>query len=151
MSVHEQIKEDLKEAMKQKDKTRRQVLRDILSAFTNHQVEEGEQPDERLGDEEAIAVINKLAKQRKDSIKQFKEGGRDDLVSQEKEELEILEEYLPEQLDDEQIRTIVEEKMETLDINDPSEFGKLMGTVMEEVGAQADGDTVKEIVQDTLQ
>lgn len=150
MKLHTQIKEELKTAMKEKDELRRRVLRDILSAFTNRLVSDNKKPDEILGDDAALEVINKLAKQRKDSIEQFEKGGRDDLVDQEKEELAVLEEYLPEQLSKEEIREIVVAKKDELGIEDASGFGQLMGAVMSEVGTQADGDTVKDIVNEVL-
>lgn len=151
MALQQQIKDELKQAMKDKDKLRLRVLRDMTSGFTNKLLEEGEKPSGDLSDESALEVIQKLAKQRKDSIEQFEKGGREDLADEEKKELEILEEYLPEKMSDEEIEKVVKEKADELGIEDKSGFGQLMGAVMGEVGARADGDDVKRIVNNVLE
>ena len=93
--LHEQIKNNIKEAMMAHDTVRLETYRGMLSAFTNELVSKNRKPNEILGDEEAIAVITRLSKQRKDSIEQFKKGNREDLVKEEEAQLAILETYLP--------------------------------------------------------
>ena len=148
--LHEDIKTETKQALKEGDKTKLSVLRNIKTEMTNELVETGHTPQDTLDDEKALEVIGRLAKQRKDSIEQFKEGGRDDLVETEEAELEILEEYLPEQLSKEEIEPVVREKVEELGTNDMSDMGKLMGAVMGELKGQADGNDVREVVEKVL-
>ena len=95
MLLHEKIKEGIKESMKAGDKVRLEVMRGLVTAFTNELVATKRTPQEFLTDEEALSVINRQAKQRKDSIDQFTKGGRMDLVGDEEAQLVILEEFLP--------------------------------------------------------
>lgn len=150
MSLQEQINNEIKEAMKAGEKLRLSVLRDMKSAFTKALTEKGRTPRDELTDEEAVGVIKRLAKQRRESIEQYKKGGRNELADYEEQELAILEEYLPEQLSEEEIRDIVKEKMNELDVEDKSGMGKLMGAVMAEVGHRADGNVVKAVVDELL-
>lgn len=147
MNIHDKIKNDIKEAMKARDKARLRSARNLLSAFTNELVAQKRKPNEALTDDEALTVIARSAKQRKDSIKQFSEGGRDDLVTPEKEELEYLEAFLPEMMGENEIRTIAEAKKEELGVDDKVKMGILMGAVMKEVKGKADGGDVKKIVE----
>lgn len=94
MSLHQDIKGQLVLAMKARDPVRLNVIRGLLASFTNETISKKRKPDEKLSDEEALAVIKKAAKQRKDSIAQFEKGGRMDLAAAEKAELAILETYL---------------------------------------------------------
>ena len=98
MTLHEKIKDEIREAMKAKEAVKLEVLRGMLAAFINELVAKKRKPNEILEDDEALAVIGRLAKQRKDSIEQFRKGGREDLVQNEEEELKILETYLPEMM-----------------------------------------------------
>ena len=93
--LHEQIKSGIKEAMLAKDVLKLKAFRAMSAAFTNELVAKNRKPQEMLTDEEVLAVITKMVKQRKDSIEQFKKGGREDLVKEEEAELTILETYLP--------------------------------------------------------
>ena len=99
-----------------------------------------------LSDEEAIAVINKLAKQRKDSIEQFKKGNREDLVKEEQAELDILETYLPKLMDKSEVEKIAKAKKEELGITDAAKKGMLMSAIMKDLKGKADGMVVKEVV-----
>ncbi|MEI6580593.1 MAG: GatB/YqeY domain-containing protein [bacterium] len=144
--LHEQIKGKIKEAMMAKDQTALDTYRGMVSAFTNELVAKGKKPNEMLSDEEAISVITRLAKQRKDSIEQFKKGNRMDLVKEEEAQLIILEKYLPKMMDLEEVGKIAKAKKEELGINDPKEKGKLMSALMKDLKGKADGNTVKEAV-----
>ena len=108
--LHEQIKNNIKEAMMAKDNVRLETYRNMLSSFTNELVSKGKKPNEMLGDEEAIAVITRLSKQRKDSIEQFKKGNREDLVKEEQEELSIFETFLPKLMDKAEVEKIAKAK-----------------------------------------
>jgi uncharacterized protein YqeY len=144
--LHEQIKNGIKEAMLAKDALELKAFRAMSSAFTNELVSKNKKPQDMLTDEEAIAVISRLAKQRKDSIEQFRKGGREDLAKEEEEELTILMEYLPKMMDVEEVRQIAKSKKEELGIDDPSKKGMLMSALMKELKGKADGNTVKEVV-----
>src|SRR3954466_15125429 len=103
MSLQTDIKAQMIEAMKAKDAVKLNVIRGLISAFTNESVAKKRRPDEELSDEEALAVISRAVKQRKDSIEQFENGGRADLADAEKVELAILDKYLPAQMGREEI------------------------------------------------
>lgn len=149
-NIHENLKEELKNAMKAKDKVRVSVLRDFIAAFINEAVASGKTAQSILDDEEAMKVIQRKAKQRKDSIESFEKGGRDDLVQKEKAELEIIEEYLPEQLSDEELEKIVDEVIEETGAEGAGDMGKVMGKAMEKVGVRAEGGQVAGIVKRKL-
>jgi len=144
--LHEQIKGKIKEVMLAKDALRLKALRAMVAAFTNELVSKNKKPNEFLADEEVLAVITRLAKQRKDSIEQFRYGNRDDLVKEEQDELNILETYLPKLMDKSEVEKIAKEKKEELGINDVKEKGKLMSALMKDLKGKADGMTVKEVV-----
>ena len=150
MSLHNQIKEQIKEAMKAKDAVRLGVLRGLVTAFTNELVATKRTPQEELTDEQALAVISRAVKQRKDSIDQFTKGGRADLAENEKAELTILETYLPAQMARDEVMKIAKTKMSELGITDASKKGMFMGALMKELRGKADGDTVKSVVDELL-
>jgi len=129
-----------------KDSVRLETYRNMLSSFTNELVSKGKKPNEVLTDEEAIAVITRLSKQRKDSIEQFKKGGREDLVAKEQAELSILETYLPKLMDADEVKKIAEAKKAELGITDPAKKGMLMSALMKDLKGKADGGVVKEAV-----
>jgi uncharacterized protein YqeY len=146
MSLHEQIKNGIKEAMKAGDKVRLEVMRGLVTAFTNELVANKRTPQDMLSDEEAIAVITRSAKQRKDSIEQFGKGGRQDLVEAETAQLKILEEYLPKLMEKGEIEKVAKSKKEELGITDATKKGMLMSALMKDLKGQADGSMVKEVV-----
>ncbi len=144
--LHQEIKNKITESMKAKDQVALDTYRGLLSALTNDLVSKGKKPNEILSDEEVITVITRLAKQRKDSIEQFKKGNREDLVKEESEQLAILEKYLPQLMTKEEIEKKVKSKKEELNIENISQKGMLMSSVMKELKGKADGVLVKEIV-----
>ncbi|MCK5022033.1 MAG: GatB/YqeY domain-containing protein, partial [Candidatus Pacebacteria bacterium] len=125
--LSEQIRSELKESMKNRDELSMTVLRSLLSGFINELVAQKKKPQDEISDEDALNVIKKAVKQRKDSIEQFEKGGRDDLVQSEKKELEILNKYLPEMMPIEEIKKIAESKRSELGIEDQSKMGILIG------------------------
>ncbi len=143
--LQENLKIQLKEAMIAKNQVAMDVIRGIMSACTNELVAKGKKPQEILSDEEVLAVITRLAKQRKDSIEQFEKGGRQDLVLEEKTQLEILEKYLPEQMSESEVLSFVNSKMSELGL-DLSKKGIVMATMMKELKGKADGTVVKKVV-----
>ena len=140
----------MKEAMKAKDTVRLGVIRGLSAAFTNELVSQKRAPDAELSDEDALTVIKRAAKQRKDSIEQFEKGGRPELAADEKAELEIIEEFLPAQMSKDEIRPIAEKKLTEMGVTDKSGMGKAMGAIMAELGGNADGTDVKEVVEEIL-
>jgi len=161
MSLKEKIQTSLKKAMQEKDELKVSVLRMLMAAIFNKEkekraklskTEEIEKLDElsKLTDKETIEVISSENKKRKDSIEQYEKGNRQDLADKEKKELEILKDYLPEQMGEEEIRKIVKEKIEELGATSPQDTGKVMGAVMSELKGKADGDMVNKIVQEEL-
>ena len=152
MSIHTDIKNQIKEAMMAKDALRLTVVRGLSSSFTNELVATGRTPQDMLTDEEALTVIRRAVKQRKDSIDQFTKGGRADLADSEKAELDILEKYLPTMMSREEIQKIALAKKAELGMADgpmdKSKMGQFMGTLMKDLKGKADGADVKAVVED---
>lgn len=146
--LHEQIKGELKEAMKAKDEVRLRTVRGMLTAFTNELVATKRKPTELLTDEEVIGVIRKLAKQRKESIEQFRAGNREDLAEVEVAELAVLEAYLPQLMSREDIKKVAEAKKAEMGITDKSKMGMLLGAVMKDLKGKADGADAKAVVEE---
>ena len=129
-----------------KDTVRLETYRGMVAAFMNELVAKGKKPTDMLTDEETLAVISRLAKQRKDSIEQFKKGNRDDLAQKEQAELVILEVYLPKLMEKNEIEKIAVLKKTELGITDPAKKGMLMSALMKDLKGRADGTLVKEVV-----
>jgi uncharacterized protein len=146
MSLHTDIKEQLKEAMRAKDAMRLNVIRGLLTAFTNELVSKKRKPDEELPDEEVLSVISRAVKQRKDSIEQFEKGGRADLAESEKAELAMLEAYLPAQMSEEEVKAFVAAKQAELQMP-KDKAGQLTGMVMKDLKGKTDGTMVKNAVE----
>lgn len=144
MSLHDQIVSDLTSALKAGEKEKAEALRLIKASLLHKQKEAG---DETLSDEVVIAVLAKEAKKRKESIDAFEQGDREDLAAKERQELIVIEGYLPEQHSDEELESIVAEVISEVGSGN---FGAVMGAVMKRVGPQADGNAVKKIVQQQL-
>jgi len=137
-------------AMRSKDALRVDTLRGALAAFTNELVAKGRKPTEELSDAEAVTVLKRLAKQRKESAESYEKGGRAELADKERAELAIVEEYLPQMASRDEIERVARAKKDELRIADASGAGKLTGAVMKELGGNADGNEVKEAVQRIL-
>lgn len=148
MSLHSDIKGELKEALKAKDATKLRTVRSMLTAFTNELVATGKTPQQELDDAGVLSVIKRLAKQRKESIVQFEAAGRQDLADPEKEELVILEAYLPTLMSRDAIRPIVEAKIAEMGAVDKSKMGVLVGSLMKDLQGKADGADVKAVVEE---
>jgi uncharacterized protein YqeY len=146
MSIVDKINSDLVAAMKGKEHDRVTELRSLKSAIKYRQIDKGSE----LTDDDVIQVLSSVAKQHRDSIEQYGKGGRDDLVENEKAELEIIVQYLPEQLGPDEVGKLVDEVIDELGVSSPSDFGAVMKTVMPKVKGLADGKLVKEIVTKRL-
>lgn len=147
MSMHEDIKGELKEALKAKDQVRLRTVRSMLTAFTNELVANGKTPQDLLDDDAVMAVIKRQAKQRKDSIEQYEAADRPELAEPEKEELVVLEGYLPTMMSQEEIKPIAEAKKAELGVEDKSKMGQLIGSLMKDLNGKADGGDVKAVVE----
>ncbi len=147
MGLHEDIKASLKDAMKAKDEVKLRTVRGLITAFMNEMVASGKTPQDTLNDDEILAVIKRAAKQRKESITQYEAADRPELAVPEKEELAVLETYLPTLMTQDAIRPIAEAKKAELGIGDKTKMGMLMGAVMKETAGQADGGDVKAVVE----
>jgi uncharacterized protein YqeY len=150
MSIQENILADMKTAMKQKEKDKLRVLRSLKTALMEKEISERKEGEAQLNDEQVTQVLMKAAKQRKDSIQQFEEAGRDDLAQQEKIELEIIESYLPEMMGEDEIRELAQLRIKELGASSMSDMGKVMGALMPEVKGKADGSLVNKIVKEEL-
>ena len=147
MNIATDIREKMKQAMRDKDQAALDTYRGTLSAFTNELVAAGKTPQDEVTDEMALKVIQKIIKQRKDSISQFEAGGRADLAADEKAQLSYLEVFQPAQMAEADIRAIAETKKAELNVTDKAKAGILTGAVMKEVAGRADGQVVKQIVE----
>ncbi len=145
--IKDTIKQNLILAMKAKNEIAKNTLKGLLSAFTNEVIANGGTPQTEISDEIALKIIKRSVKQRKDAIAQFLDGGRKDLAENEKQELEILEKYLPAQLSEEEIKKIAESKKDELQITDISKIGILIGQVVKETNGNADGALVSKVVK----
>lgn len=150
MSIFSDAKKQIAEAMKARDAVRLATFRGLSAAFTSELVAKGKSTGGELTDEEALAVVRRQVKQRKDSIEQFEKGGRKDLADTERAELAILEALLPAQMSREEITKIATAKKAALGITDKAKIGILVGAVMKETKGTADGALVKAVVEELL-
>jgi hypothetical protein len=146
MSLVDNLRKDMFQASKEGQKEKSEILKMALAQIQNAQIE----VEEKLKDVEIEGILRREVKKIKDSIEQFREMGRDDLVAKETIQLEVLQSYLPEPLSEDEIRKVVETKIEELGAESMREMGKVMGAAMKEFEGKADGNTVKEIVQELL-
>jgi len=144
--LRDKLNEDLKKYMKEKATLSLNAVRSIISEIKNKEIEKGNE----LTDEEIIQVIKKQIKMREDSIEQFEKADRNDLVEKEKKELEILEEYLPQQLSEEELRKLIEESISEVNATSKKDFGKVMKLVIQKAQGRADGKKISEILSTLL-
>ncbi len=146
MSILPKIDEELKSALKAGDKLKATVLRGLKSDIQYRQIDLGRD----LTDEDILATLQSAAKRRRDSIEQFKKGGRDDLVDKESRELELIEGYLPEQLSEDKIREHIQASLEATGASSPAQMGAVMKDLMPRLKGQADGKLVSQLVRQML-
>jgi len=146
MSLVDTLRKDMFQASKDVDVNRSDILKMALASIKNAQIE----VEEELSDADVEKILRKEVKKVKDSIEQFEKMGREDLLSKEKSQLEVLESYLPELMSEEEVKKVVEKKIEELGANGMKDMGKVMGVVMKELDGKTDGNTVKNIVQELL-
>ena len=147
MSISQQVEKDLVAAMKAREELRLSVLRMAKTALKHKQVELGK----ALSDDEATAVLRTLVKQRRDSVEQFRKGGREDLAAKEEAETEILQTYLPAAASDEEIVAAVAAAIAETGASGPQDLGKVMKVAMQKLaGTNADGKRVNQAVRAKL-
>ena len=146
MALLSDIKNDLKQAMLDKNDLVRDTIRMFLSEVQRFEIDNKEEVD----DTKALQIINKMIKQRNDSISQFKEGGREDLADKEQQEVEILSKYKPEQLSEEDITEKVKSAIEETGAESMQDIGKVMGVLKSALAGSADMGLVSKIVKDQL-
>lgn len=144
--MREKIINDIKEAMKSQDKEKLSVLRMVKGAI---QLEEINKKQE-LDDNDVIGVIAKQIKTRKESIVEFEKGNRNDLIEKTQSEIKILEAYMPEQLSDEEINKVIDEAIEQVNPQAPSDMGKVMGIVTPKLKGRADMSLVSKLVKEKI-
>src|SRR5699024_11069126 len=147
MSILKETTQAMKDSMSAKDADTLAALRAILAAITTEQLELGE---EELDEQDYIKVLQRLAKQRKDSAASYKEQDRTDLVETELAQLKVIESYLPEQLSEEEVRKIVQEVIDEVGAEGMKDMGRVMGAVNERLAGQADGKTIASITKSIL-
>ncbi|MFN8791228.1 MAG: GatB/YqeY domain-containing protein [Bdellovibrionales bacterium] len=147
MEILPKILNEIKDAMKSKDSLKLNTLRFLQSAIKNREIELRPNP---MTDEEAMGVIKKLVKQRKESIEQYKAGNRQDLVDQESAELKILETYLPAQMSKEQVEKLVADVVASVGAKTIKDMGPVMKEVLARSGGAADNKLVSELVRAKL-
>jgi uncharacterized protein YqeY len=152
MGLREQLMDDLKEAMRQQDDVRKRAIRSIIAGIKNAETEL-DASGARISldsDEKVLGVIFKQAKQRQESIVEFRRGNREDLVAEEQAELAILETYLPRQLNREEIEAEARQVIATVNASGPHDLGKVMKPLMGKLRGRADGKMVNQVVRELL-
>lgn len=146
MSLRDQIMSDMKDAMRAHDASRLATIRLLLAAIKQKEV------DERIAADDSLiqSLVAKLIKQRKDSVEQYVQAGRQDLADKESAEIAVLTSYLPEQMDDAEIEKVVTAVMAELNVSGPAAMGKVMGKVKPLVAGKADMSKVSAIIKAKL-
>lgn len=149
MIIKERIEADTQKALKSGDVLRRSVLIMVKAAIHDKEIAKGK--DNKLSDDDYLAVVRQEAKKRKDAILEFEKAGRDDLAKKEKEELEVLKEYLPAQLSTEEVREELKKMVEELGSEDKENFGRVMAEAMKKFGGRAEGTIVRQELEKLLE
>ncbi len=150
MEIVDKIDKSLTEALKNKDQDRTLTLRSIISQKKQKEIEKRTQDKKNITDEDMILILNKMVKQRRESIELYKQGGRQDLVDKEKKELKIIQEYLPEQLSEEEIKEICEQAINNLKASSLKDMGKVMGAIKSKYKGSVDLSIAGKILKDKL-
>jgi len=145
-TLSETIRSQMLDATRARDNVRRDTLRLLVAAVENGRIDAGHD----LSDDETLRVLQKEAKQRRESIVEYRKGNREDLVQQEQQELEIIETYLPAQLSDDEVRELVEETIAEAGASGPDDLKLVMGPLMKKLEGRADGRVANAIVRELL-
>ncbi len=151
MSLRERLANDLKEAMRAQDQVSKRTIRSVIAAIKEAETElDSEGRRVSLGEEDILVILAKQAKQRQESIAEYRKGGREDLVAEEQAELAVLEEYLPQQLGREEIEAEARKAIQEVGATGRQDMGKVMRLLMERLRARADGKVVNQVVTELL-
>ncbi|MCT8139676.1 GatB/YqeY domain-containing protein [Anaerobacillus sp. CMMVII] len=146
MNLLDRLTVDMKEAMKNKEKQRLSVIRMVKSALQNEAIK----LKKELTEDEALTVLNRELKQRKDSLHEFEKANREDLAEKVREEVVILKAYMPEQLSEEEVAEIVKSTIQEIGATSKADMGKVMGAIIPKVKGKTDGSVVNRLVQQYL-
>lgn len=146
MNLNDRLNEDMKQAMRSQDKFRLSVIRMVRSSIKNIEIDQRK----TLNDQDVLDVLNREIKQRRDSLQDFEKAGRQDLVDQMKQELDILTAYMPKQLSEDEVKAIVQQTIQEVGASSKADMGKVMGALMPKVKGLADGKLVNQIVSQLL-
>ena len=146
MSLKDRIQQDVKDAMRARDKERLAAIRLITAAIKQREV------DERitLDDEQVLLVLDRMCKQRRESISQFEKAGRDDLIARERSELDIIQAYMPKPLDDDEIAALIDAAMADTGASSIKDMGKVMGQLKPRLQGRADMSAVSAMIKSRL-
>ncbi len=147
MTLLDTLNQDLKTAMKSGDEVGKRTLRSLKTAIIRAQKDRDNRP---LSDDEMVAVLQKQAKQRRDSIEAYRLAGREDLVAEESAELAVIERYLPQLMGEDEIRPVAKAVIDELGASGPRDIGRVMGKLMSQLRGKADGALVNQVVRDLL-
>jgi uncharacterized protein YqeY len=149
MNIKDQLQEDLKDAMRAHDELRLSTIRMLKSAIQYFEIQKGGAGYEAT-DEDVIEVAGREVKKRRESIELYEKGGNQEAADKEKQEIEILQKYLPEQMSEEKVRELVKDAVAKSGATSPQDMGKVMGILMPQVKGKADGSLVSSIVKEAL-
>jgi uncharacterized protein YqeY len=150
MSLKDRISDDIKTAMKAKDKLRLETVRSIKKVILEKESQVRPSGQDALTRDQELGVLTQLAKQRKDAVEQYQKAGRDDLATQEAQELVIIEEYLPQPLSDAEIEAVIDQLVAQTGATSAQDMGKVMGPAMQQLKGRADGSKVQAMVKAKL-
>ncbi|AGT32835.1 hypothetical protein M493_12950 [Geobacillus genomosp. 3] len=147
MSLLDRLNDDMKQAMKNKEKEKLSVLRMLKAALQNEAIKLGKSP---LSEDEELTVLSRELKQRKDSLQEFENAGRSDLVEKAKTEIEIVQSYMPKPLSEDELRELIQQTIKEVGASSKADMGKVMSAIMPKVKGKADGSLVNKLVQQQL-
>jgi uncharacterized protein len=147
VSLLDRLNDDMKQAMKNKEKEKLSVLRMLKAALQNEAIKLGKSS---LSEDEELTVLSRELKQRKDSLQEFENAGRSDLVEKAKNEIEIVQLYMPKPLTEDELRELIEQTIKEVGASSKADMGKVMGAIMPKVKGKADGSLVNKLVQQQL-
>jgi uncharacterized protein YqeY len=146
MSIEERLQEDMKQAMKAGRKDELSAIRLLRAQLKDARIDKGED----LTEQEVMGILQKAAKSRKESIEIYHEGNRQDLVDKEQFELDVIKRYLPAEMSEEEIRRIITEQINSLNLTSEKDIGRLMGALMAQLKGRADGKIVQKLASEAL-
>jgi len=148
MNLEQRIMVDLKSAMLAKDEASMRSLRAVKAAILNAKTAEGASGE--LNEADEIKILQKLVKQRKDSLEIFEKQNRPDLAAKEIEEIAVIEKYLPKQMNEDEVKAVLNKLIDEMGVTSPADFGKLMGAATKKLGGKADGKTISALARQML-